>query len=185
MNFTQTITQHVSVIDSLRESENLINEAASLIVSSFKSGGKVLFIGNGGSAADAQHLATELMVRFKAERCSLPAFALTTDSSLVTAHTNDYDFNTLFSRQIEAVGRKNDILIAISTSGKSQNVIQGVQAAKKLGVNTIALTGHQGGDLKDLVDYCINVPSDETARIQEAHILIGHYLCQVVDENFS
>ena len=159
----------------------LIDQAGQIIANVLSSGGKVLLCGNGGSAADAQHLATEMMVRYEQQRRPFAAIALTTDSSLLTAHTNDYDFGTLFSRQVQGLGRAGDCLIAISTSGRSENVIQAAATARATGMTVIALTGRDGGALAPLADLAVIVPSDVTARIQEAHILIGHYWCKTVE----
>lgn len=152
------------------------------IVESYKSDGKVLLIGNGGSAADAQHIAAEFVGRFKLERPGLAAIALTTDSSVLTAIGNDYGYETIFSRQIESIAKKGDVLIAISTSGNSPNVIKAVEVAQSMGVYVVGLTGGSGGKLKDISDCCVVVPSPNTPRIQEAHITIGHIICQLVEQ---
>jgi D-sedoheptulose 7-phosphate isomerase len=144
-------------------------------------GNKVLLFGNGGSAADAQHIAAEFVGRFAFERRALPALALSVNTSCVTAIGNDYGFDLVFSRQIEALGREGDVAIGISTSGNSQNVLQGLSAARKLGLSTVALTGCNGGKLKSAVDHCICAPSNETPRIQECHLLIGHIICELVE----
>ena len=151
--------------------------------SALKQGQKILFVGNGGSAADAQHLAAEIVGRFERERSGLAALALTTDSSTLTSIANDYGFESIFSRQLEALGQEGDVFIAISTSGNSPNLVQAVEVAKAKGLVTIGMLGKTGGDLKALVDECLIVPSENTARIQEAHILIGHILCQLVEES--
>lgn len=158
-----------------------IAEAAQKIINAFKEGHKVLLCGNGGSAADAQHIAAEFVGKFLKERSPLPAIALTTDTSILTSLSNDYDYKLAFSRQIQALGEKGDILIAISTSGKSPSVIEAVKAAAKRGIFTIGLTGRDGSKLKDVVGLAIVVPSHETPRIQEAHILIGHILCDMAE----
>ena len=158
-----------------------IADAARMIIDAYKAGGKVLLIGNGGSAADAQHMAAELVGRFKRERAALPAIALTTDTSILTALANDYGYDTVFSRQIEALAAAGDILIAISTSGASPNILRAVETAKSKGVPVIALTGKTGGKLKGIADLTIAVPSDNTPRIQEAHITIEHIICQLVE----
>jgi D-sedoheptulose 7-phosphate isomerase len=158
-----------------------IAQAGDLFVESLRAGGKLLFFGNGGSAADAQHLAAEFVGRYVAERAPLPAIALTTDSSVLTAIGNDYGFDQVFVRQIRALGRRGDVAIAISTSGRSPNVILGIEAAREAGLATIALTGGDGGNLATIVDVAIVVPSTTTARIQECHIAIGHVLCEYVD----
>jgi D-sedoheptulose 7-phosphate isomerase len=159
----------------------LIVEAAEMVVAAFSSGGKLLIAGNGGSAADAQHLAAEFVNRFMIERPPLPALALTTDSSVLTSIGNDYSFNEAFSKQVKALGREGDVLLAISTSGGSANVIKAVDAARALGMKTIALTGSDGGKLGPKADVHINVPAKNTARAQEVHITVCHVLCELVD----
>ncbi len=162
-----------------------IAKASQWMIECFKSGGKVLLFGNGGSAADAQHIATELVCRFQRERRALPALALSTNSSLVTAQANDLGFETIFSRQIEAWAKKKDIAIAISTSGNSPNILEGMKKAKELGMRTIGFIGKGGGRLKGLVDLPLIVPSDDVPRIQEAHITMGHIICHLVEEELS
>lgn len=159
-----------------------IVDASQWVIECFKAGGKVLLFGNGGSAADAQHIATELVCRFQKERKALPALALSTNSSLVTAQTNDFGFETVFSRQIEAWAKKGDIAIAISTSGNSPNILEGVKKAKELGMRTIGFIGKGGGELKNLVDLPLIVPSDDVPRIQEVHITIGHVICHLIEK---
>lgn len=155
--------------------------AAGIIAESLRKGGKVILFGNGGSAADAQHIAAELMGRFRMERRALPAIALNTNSSLITAIGNDYDFTLTFSRQVEALVREGDVAVGISTSGRSSNVIYALKRASELGAKTIALTGGTGGTLASVADLAIVVPSDDTPRIQEAHITIGHVLCDLIE----
>jgi D-sedoheptulose 7-phosphate isomerase len=152
--------------------------------SCIKSGGKAMFCGNGGSAADSQHLATELVVRLtgRFERKALPALALTTDTSILTACSNDYGFDYVFARQIEALGREGDMLFAISTSGKSSNVIRAVETAAQNKILTVGMLGGDGGDLKNIVDHPLIVPSADTMRIQEAHITIGHIIIQLLEK---
>uniref|UniRef100_A0A7C4NSZ7 Phosphoheptose isomerase n=1 Tax=Thermodesulfobacterium geofontis TaxID=1295609 RepID=A0A7C4NSZ7_9BACT len=144
--------------------------------------GKILIFGNGGSAADAQHLAAELVNRFKKERAPLPAIALTTDTSILTAIANDYDFSQIFSKQILALGKKGDIALGISTSGKSSNVISALKVAKEIGLYTVGLSGGDGGLMKDVCDYLILVPSFETPRIQEGHLLFLHIFSELLEE---
>ncbi|MFC1484989.1 SIS domain-containing protein [bacterium] len=158
-----------------------IYEAAEFILHAYRNNGCVYFFGNGGSAADAQHLSTELVCRFKKNRKALPALALTTDSSFMTACANDYDFHTIFERQIEAFVGANDICIGISTSGNSENVLKGFQMAKERGAKTIAFLGSEGGKMKNLTDVALIVPSSNTPRIQECHITIGHIICDIVE----
>src|SRR5438874_3179856 len=159
-----------------------IFDAAGLIIECLSSGGKVLLFGNGGSAADAQHLAAELVGRFVRERAGLPAIALTTDSSILTAVGNDYGFDQIFARQVQALGRPGDVAIAISTSGNSPNIIEGVKAARKGYLKTIGLSGKDGGLLAAEADVVITIASTSTARIQECHITIGHLLCELTEE---
>ncbi len=158
----------------------LILRGADMLVTCITSGHKILIFGNGGSAADAQHIAAEFVNRFQIERPPLAAIALTTDTSIITSIGNDYHFDEIFSKQINALGKKDDIAIGISTSGNSKNVIQAIHAAGKIGMFTIGLTGH-GGELAKCVDLVFAVKSDITARIQEAHITLGHILCDLVD----
>jgi len=160
----------------------LIARAAMQVVKSLRAGGKVFFFGNGGSAADAQHLAAEFTGRYLKERQALPAMALSVNSSSVTAIGNDYGFDHVFARQLEAFGKEGDVAIGISTSGNSRNVIRAMEAAKSKSIFTIALTGASGGLLRDLVDCPICIPSEETPRIQECHILTGHIICEIAEE---
>lgn len=160
----------------------LILDIALKIANVVKNGNKIILCGNGGSAADSQHIAAEFINRFRKNRDPLPAIALTTDTSVLTSIGNDFGFEYIFSKQIAALGSKGDVLIAISTSGKAKNVINAVDKAKQKGVYTIGLTGDGGGDLKNIVDICLKVPSHDTATIQQAHILIGHLLCEIIEE---
>jgi len=160
----------------------IIAEAAQIILDAFKEGKEVFLIGNGGSAADAQHIAAELAGRFKLERRGLPAIALTTNTSALTALANDYGYERVFSHQLEALAKDKDILIAITTSGTSPNILKAVETAHSKGVTVIGLTGAKGGKLKDSADLTIMVPSDDTPRIQEAHITIGHIICHLVEK---
>ena len=161
----------------------LIEESALRCCEALKNDKKIIFAGNGGSAADAQHLAGELVNRFGFERPGLSAVAITTDTSVITSIANDYGFDRLFARQIQAIGKKGDILVAISTSGNSANIIEGIKEAKKIGITTIGLTGRSGGKISELCDLCFRIPSDDTPRIQEAHILIGHIICSVIENS--
>jgi len=181
------------VIRELEESANIkrvmaqnlsdiIAGAAQMILNAYKAGGKVLLIGNGGSAADAQHIAAELIGRFKLERKGLPAIALTTNTSTLTALANDYTYDTVFSRQLEALANEKDVLIAITTSGSSPNILKAAEMAHSKGVIVIGLTGENGGKLKDMADLTIIVPSDNIARVQEAHITVGHIICHLVEK---
>jgi D-sedoheptulose 7-phosphate isomerase len=160
----------------------IVSRVTDVLISGFKAGNKVLLFGNGGSAGDAQHIAAEFVGRFAFNRPALPALALSVNTSCVTAIGNDYGFDLVFSRQIEALARPGDLAIGISTSGNSPNVLHGLSVARKIGLGTVALTGCTGGKLKNAVDYCICVPSNETPRIQECHILIGHIISELVEE---
>jgi D-sedoheptulose 7-phosphate isomerase len=160
----------------------LVADVARVVTTSLRGGGKVLFFGNGGSAADAQHLAAELAGRYLLERPGLPGLALTTNTSCLTAIANDYGYDRVFARQLQAIGAAGDVAIAISTSGNSASVLRAAEAAKEKKMITVGMTGNDGGKLKPLVDYCLCVTSDHPARIQEVHILIGHILCEIVEE---
>lgn len=188
-DFPQRVIQ--SIRESIAAKERLLGCAETVativsvsekLVESFQAGHKVLLFGNGGSAADAQHIAAEFVGRFAFDRPALPALALSVNTSCVTAIGNDYGFDAVFSRQIEALGSRGDVAIGISTSGNSQNVLRALSVAKNLGLHTVAFTGGDGGKLKDAADQCICAPSKETPRIQECHILIGHVISQLVEE---
>jgi D-sedoheptulose 7-phosphate isomerase len=159
--------------------------AGGRIVMALKAGGKVLVFGNGGSAADAQHFAAELVGRFARDRIALPALALTTDPSIVTAVGNDLGFDAIFRRQVEAHGRPGDVAIGITTSGQSPNVVEALRVARERGLVTVGLTGRSGGKVAFLVDHLIDVPHHDTARIQEVHAMVVHVLCQIVEEAFA
>lgn len=161
--------------------DNII-KAVKIIAASFKSGGKVLIFGNGGSAADAQHIAAEFVGRFKKERAALPAVALNTNTSVLTALSNDYGYEVVFSRQLEALARPADIAIGISTSGRAKNVLLAIKKAKEMGLKTICLSGGSGGELGKLSDIALIIPSQSTPRIQEAHITMAHIICELVEE---
>ena len=176
-----TLEESIRVKDRfIKDNIPLILRGADMLVSCITSGHKILIFGNGGSAADAQHIAAEFVNRFQIERPPLAALALTTDTSIITSIGNDYHFDEIFSKQIKALGKKDDVAIGISTSGNSKNVIQAIHAAGKIGMVTIGLTGH-GGALAQCADLVFSVKSDITARIQEAHIILGHILCDLVD----
>jgi len=159
-----------------------IMDCVNIIVSAFESGNKVLFCGNGGSASDAQHLAAEFSGRFYKDRDALPAEALHCNTSYLTAVANDYSYDVIYSRLIKGIGRKGDVLIGLSTSGNSKNIVSAFETAKEKGMITIAFTGSHGGKLKKLSDQLINIPSDDTPRIQESHITVGHIICELVEE---
>ena len=180
----ETIIKSSKIILALAEDTkniDIIENVISIIVDAFKKGNKVLFCGNGGSAADAQHLAAELSGRFYLDRKPLPAEALHVNTSYITAVANDYSYSEIYSRYINGVGCDGDVLIGLSTSGNSENIINAFIVAKQKNILTIALTGKSGGKLKDLADFWISVPSDDTPRVQEAHILIGHIICEQVE----
>ena len=175
-------------IDSLNKSLSLkiqINDAINLIINSIKNGNKLIIFGNGGSAADAQHIAAELIGRFKLERKSFPAIALTTDSSILTSLGNDYSYDTIFSRQCESLVLKNDVVMGISTSGNSKNVELGMKTAQEIGAKTIGLLGNNGGRIKSVSNISIVVNSDDTANIQESHRVIYHIICNIVEKQLS
>lgn len=185
MSFKATLSRHQDMLNGLINLEPQVTDLMQRIKDCLLSGNKVLFFGNGGSASDAQHLAAEFVVRYRKDRKAYAAIALTTDTSILTAHSNDYSFETVFNRQIEALGRPGDIAIGMSTSGNSANVISAIETAKANQIWTCAFTGDTGGKLKTIADNCICVPSSETARVQEGHILIGHWLCEALDEELA
>jgi len=179
----ESLNAHIEVIEKVIKSQiPLIVECAEAIFSGLSNGNKVLICGNGGSAADAQHIAAEFVGRYETERIALPAIALTTDTSALTALGNDYGFERIYARQIEALARPGDVLIALSTSGKSPNIIAAVMSARKSGCYVIGLTGAKGKKMASLCDLCILIPAERTARIQEAHIAIAHIWCEIIDE---
>jgi D-sedoheptulose 7-phosphate isomerase len=185
MSFQDLLKEHIQVVHKMETLHNEVDLLVDKALAVFASGGKLIFCGNGGSAADSQHLAAEFVVRFSKNRKALPAIALTTDSSILTAHPNDFEFETVFSRQVEALGHGGDLLFALTTSGNSANVLKAAEAAKARGLFVVGLTGESGGALRAIADMCLCVPSSETARIQEGHMIIGHYLCQCVDEKYA
>lgn len=161
---------------------DVIRKIADVIVKAFKNNHRLYLIGNGGSAADAQHIAGELIGRFKMNRRPLPAVALTTDTSIITALANDFGYDTCFARQVEALATSGDVLLAFSTSGNSKGILNAVQVAKNLGAITIGFTGKDGGLLKNAADICLKIPSNNTPRIQECHITVGHIVCSIVEK---
>ncbi len=162
-----------------------IEEALTTLISTLQRGNKILLCGNGGSAADAQHIAAELTGRYRIERQALPAIALSTDTSALTAIANDYGYDAVFERQVEALARKGDLLIGISTSGNSTNILRAIHKANAMGCQTLGLSGAKGGEMRSVCDLNLIIPSDATPRIQEMHIMLGHILCQGVDEAFA
>ncbi len=181
--FGQAIEEHLAVIELLRDQQSLLQGIGEEMTRAIVTGKKVLWCGNGGSAADSQHLAAELMGRFRRERCAIPSIALTTDTSILTAVGNDYGYERIFQRQVEALCTKGDVLVGISTSGTSKNVCAALQTARQIGAFTVAFTGQGGGEIADIAEVALCIPSKDTARIQEAHILCGHMLCDWVERS--
>ena len=181
---SKLVEASIAVKQELLQSEDVllaVAKTAEIVIDALQKGNKALLFGNGGSAADAQHIAAELVGRFAFDRPALPALALSVNSSCVTAIGNDYGFEQVFSRQLEALARPGDVAIGISTSGNAANVLQALTTAKKMGLHTVALTGRTGGSLRSIVDHCICAPSAETPRIQECHVLIGHIIAELVE----
>ncbi len=181
-SFFQALERHRQAFATVEHYADDCQTLLNQVVACLKAGGKVVWMGNGGSAADSQHLAAEFMVRYKAERGPLASIALTTDTSILTAHANDYHFDTVFERQVRGIVRPQDVVIGLTTSGKSPNINLALQAANELGAYTVALTGRDGGLVKDIARLPIIVKNDETARIQEVHMFIGHWLCEALDQ---
>lgn len=179
--FFKAITDHLDVVKAITVQQELLEQIALCMVESLAAGGKVLWCGNGGSAADAQHLAAEIVGRFRRERKALASVALTTDTSILTAVANDYGYEAVFSRQVESLGNPGDVLVGISTSGNSPNVVRALEAARSQGLKTIGFTGDGGSGMAALCDHLFAVPSRDTARVQEAHILAGHMLCDWIE----
>ncbi len=177
------------LLESIQVKEQILHndvgkiiEITEAFIDCLKKGGKVILCGNGGSASDSQHIAAELVGRFRKERSGLASVALTTNTSILTSIANDYSYDIVFSRQIEAIGQKNDLVVGISTSGKARNVSAALKQAKKMGLKTVALTGGDGGEIAKLADLAFIVPSTVTARVQEAHITIGHIICELIEQ---
>lgn len=182
----ESFRRHEKIVEeSLAQLLSEIQKTAEVLIGAASSGHKILTCGNGGSAADAQHLAAEWVCRYKNDRRPLAAIALTVDTSALTAISNDYDFENVFSRQVEALGVAEDVLVAFTTSGKSKNILKALQVAKNNGLKTIVLTGEKGGNLKSIADITLVIPSEETARIQEIHELIYHIWCEIIDERLA
>ena len=175
------INEHIETIEKLPEFKETIKKIVEIIINCYKHNGKVILFGNGGSCSDSMHLATEFVSRYYFDRKSLPAIALTDNVSL-TAIGNDYSFEDVFAKQVEGFVNKGDVVIGISTSGNSKNVIKAIRKAKELGGITVAFTGKNGGILKDKVDICLNIPSNDTPRIQEGYMLAGHIICEIVEK---
>lgn len=183
--FLKNVADQVAVLQSLHVLADVVQEAAQRLSTTLEAGGKVMFCGNGGSAADSQHLAAELTGRFIKDRPPLAALALSTDTSALTCIGNDYSFDEVFARQVRGLGRAGDVLVGISTSGNSRNVVRAIEEARALGVTVVGLLGRDGGVIRSMCDVAIVVPSDVTARIQESHILIGHTLCGLIEEQLG
>ena len=181
----KAISKHKEALQILEEKILDIVKIASLFIESLEAGGKIIFIGNGGSAADSQHLAAELVGRFNKNRKALAAIALTTDTSILTAIGNDFGFDQIFSRQIEALAGNKDLIVGISTSGQSKNIIKAIETAKAIGLKSIGFLGKDGGKIKNLVDLDLTISLDNTPSIQEMHILAGHVICEMVENHFS
>jgi len=181
----RNLKDHAAVMAALEAKTDVIEAAAAAVVKCLAEGGKVLWMGNGGSAADAQHMAAEIVGRFVKERPGLPSIALTVDTSILTAVGNDYGYDEVFARQVRALGDPGDVIVAISTSGNSPNVLAALEAARGLGMVSIGLTGEGGGKMSDRVDILVDVPASMTARIQEAHLFVEHTLCEAVDDEFA
>ena len=180
----QRMADHAAVLAATKALAPDIERAGTLIRDALAGGHKILFCGNGGSAADSQHLAAEIVGRFQKERPSLPALALTVDTSVLTAVANDYGYDTVFSRQVEGLGNAGDVLVGISTSGNSKNVFAAIETARKKQMSVIGFTGIGGGKMADLCDVCLAVPSKVTARTQEMHIMMGHIICEIAEETY-
>ena len=174
---------HMAMFNALEPLFPLISEVGIAMQTCIKNGGKILIMGNGGSAADSQHIAAEIVGRFKKERKGMPAIALTTDTSILTSVGNDFGYDYIFARQVEALCRPEDLVIGITTSGNSANVVRAMEAAKEIGATTVGLTGGMGGKLSNLCDFNLVMPSSVTARIQEAHIFVGHCLCEILESD--
>lgn len=180
-----SINQHKDSLKNLESNVEVIKKIASIFIESLEQGGKIIFIGNGGSAADSQHFAAELIGRFKENRHSLAALALTTDTSIITAVGNDFGFDEIFSRQVEGLAGRKDVLVGISTSGNSKNVIKAIEKAKSMKLKTVGMLGSEKGILSSIVDVPFIVPSVATPRIQEIHSLAGHIICEIVEAHFT
>ncbi len=179
------LAEHLAAVSRLEEFIPFVEDLAARIVACLRQGGKVLFFGNGGSAADAQHLAAELVVRYRVNRQALAGIALTTDTSILTACSNDFGFDTIFARQVEALGRPGDVVIGISTSGNSESVVKGLLQARQQGCLAVAFTAEGGGRCAEVADLCFRAPTPVTARAQECHLLVGHILCDWVEKSFA
>lgn len=183
--FSTRLAEHLAVMHALESQSLSFQEIVRIATQAIRSGAKICFMGNGGSAADSQHLAAELVGRFQRERSALPSIALTTDTSILTAVANDYGYEAIFARQIEGLCRPGDVVIGLSTSGNSPNVLQGIEAANRMGLTTIGFSGGAGGKLAQMAQHSIIVPSPKAARVQEAHIFLGHTLCEAIENEIA
>jgi D-sedoheptulose 7-phosphate isomerase len=184
MTVRKLIEKIIDNFEKLKDSQCVIERIANIWIKALSNGNKVIFCGNGGSAADSQHLSAELMGRYKIDRSPLPAMSLTTDTSALTAIGNDYGYNKIFSRQLKGIGNSGDVLVGISTSGNSKNILDAFIIAKQKGIVSVAFTGESGGEMKKFADITLNVPSTITNNIQEMHIAVGHVICGIVEEHF-
>lgn len=183
--FQAALEDHLQIVKALNDQQRVLDQIASEMVLAVRMGGKILWCGNGGSAADAQHLNGQLVVRFRHDRAGIPSIALSTDTSILTAASNNYGYEHIFQRQVETLARKGDVVVAVSTSGNSRNVFLALEAARKIGAVTVAFTGKGGGLIAKAADFLFQVPSNDTPRIQEAHILAGHILCEVLETELT
>jgi|KBSMisStandDraft_5_1062788.scaffolds.fasta_scaffold02517_5 D-sedoheptulose 7-phosphate isomerase len=179
--FQAALADHLQIVQALNDQQRVLDRIASEMVLAVRMGGKILWCGNGGSAADAQHLNGQLVVRFRHDRAGIPSIALSTDTSILTAASNNYGYEHIFQRQVETLAHKGDVVVAVSTSGNSRNVFLALEAARKIGAVTVAFTGKGGGQIAKAADFLFEVPSSDLPRIQEAHILAGHILCEVLE----
>lgn len=184
MDIKQNIDIIINNFEKLKNKTDEIQKISYTCIESLQNGKKILFCGNGGSAADAQHLAAELVVRYKKTRRGIPAIALTTDTSIITAIGNDFSAEKIFERQVETIGNKGDVLIALTTSGNSINILKAVSQAKSQGIKTIAITGLNGGEIKNIADITMNLPSEVTNNVQELEIAVGHMICEIIENSF-
>ena len=176
--------EHIESVKSLYELTDVLENSAKICIDCLKKGGKIILFGNGGSASDAQHIAAELVGRYKGNRKGIPAIAINTDTSVLTSIGNDFGYTHIFERQVEALANSNDVVIGISTSGNSKNVINGLKKASKINCTTIGFTGQDGGEMNEICDICLVAPVFDTPRIQEIHIILGHTLCHLIDNDF-
>jgi D-sedoheptulose 7-phosphate isomerase len=183
--FQSALAEHIQIIQALNDQQRVLDQIASEMVLAIRMGGKILWCGNGGSAADAQHLNGQLVVRFRLDRPGIPSIALSTDTSILTAASNNYGYEHIFQRQVETLARKGDVVVAISTSGNSRNVFLALEAARKVGAVSVAFTGKGGGQIAKAADFLFEVPSSDLPRIQEAHILAGHILCEILETELA